>query len=404
VPRAGAMGRSSGMAALNDGANDSVNYGVERALQYDAASMPASKTCALALAPLLHDGAAAARAAHLRYTSVTRSGYTRKRSGRSFAYYDSAGHRVRHRAVVERIDSLAIPPAWRKVWISASPQAHLQATGQDARGRKQYKYHPRFRALREAAKFDHIRRFGECLPRLRAHLRGDLARRGPSKRKVAALVVELMQRTCARVGNECYAEENGSYGLTTLRNRHAQIHGAHLRLKFKGKGGKVHDVEVEDARLARNVRGCRDLPGGHLFQYAGADGRYHPLSSADINDYLRESTGETFSAKDFRTWNATVLAVRALGANQPCSTARAAKQAVKLALEAVASELGNTVAICRKSYVHPSVIGQFTAGELHARVRRAQSAARRRPVRGLRVSEAIALHWLRALPKTRALE
>jgi len=221
---------------------------------------------------------------------------------------------------------------------------------------------------------------------------------------VAALVVEIMQRTCARVGNECYAAENGSYGLTTLRDRHAKVSGATLRLKFKGKGGKIHDVALDDARLARIVRRCRELPGQRLFQYAGQDGRYHPLSSSDINDYLRENTGESFSAKDFRTWNATVLAVRALGSSAPCTTTREVKRAVKLALEGVASELGNTVTICRKSYVHPSVIAQFTAGELQRRVRRAEAAARCRPLRGLRQEEAIALYWLRALPRRRVLE
>jgi DNA topoisomerase-1 len=358
-----------------------------------------SKTSAPPLARLLHDGTAAARAAHLRYANTARPGYTRKRSGRSFAYYDSQGRRIRDRAVLDRIASLVIPPAWRNVWISASANAHIQATGQDARGRKQYKYHPRFRALREAAKFDHIRRFGERLPQLRARVRRDLGCRGPSKRKVAALVVELMQRTCARVGNECYAAENGSYGLTTLRNRHAQIHGATVRLKFKGKAGKIQDVGFDDARLARIVRSCRDLPGQHLFQYADRDGRYHPLSSSDINDYLRETTGESFSAKDFRTWNGTVLAVQALSASEPCTTARAVKRTLKLALEGVAAELGNTVAICRKSYVHPSVIGQFTAGDFGRRLRRATSTAQRRPVRGLRKPEAVTLQWLRALPR-----
>jgi DNA topoisomerase-1 len=365
--------------------------------------MTAPKASALAVAPLLHDAAAAARAAHLRYASLLQRGYTRKRSGRHFAYYDEAGHRVRDRALLERIAALAIPPAWRNVWINASPRAHIQATGHDARGRKQYRYHPRFRALREAAKFDHIRHFAEHLPALRARVRRDLRQRGSSKCKVAALIVELLQRTCARIGNECYAEENGSYGLTTLRDRHVRIRGATLRLKFRGKGGKIHDLVLRDARLARFVRRCRELPGQRLFQYADERGRYHSLSSADINEYLRDSTGESFSAKDFRTWNATVLAVCALGATEPCTTTRAVKRAIKCALEGVASELGNTVAICRKSYVHPSVIGQFTAGDLQRRVRRAESAARRHPVRGLRVQEAVALYWLRALPRWREL-
>lgn len=350
------------------------------------------------LAPLLRDPVAAARAARLRYTSLTRPGYRRVRRGKGFVYLDASGRPVTDAAVLQRIRSLAIPPAWQDVWISASPGSHIQATGRDSKGRKQYKYHPRFRALREAAKFEHISSFGESLPVLRRRLRQDLAREGLDKTKVAAAVVELMQRTCVRVGNDCYAIANGSYGLTTLRDRHARIQGAEVRFKFKGKGGKVHEVTLNDPKLARIVKRCREVPGQRLFQYLGVDGQYHPLTSSDINDYLRTVTGQPFSAKDFRTWVATVLAMHTLAAAERCSTQRAIKRAIKQALERVSGELGNTVAICRKSYVHPSVLDQYTAGELHAAVERAQREAERRPIRGLRGAEAVTVHWLRALP------
>jgi DNA topoisomerase-1 len=336
--------------------------------------------------------------ARLDYTADTHPGLSRRRRGSRFAYFDARGRQVRDQKVIGRIAALAIPPAWTDVWISASPDSHIQATGRDARGRKQYKYHTSFRALREAAKFEHILRFGERLPHLRRCLRRDLARPGLEKTKVAAAVVELMQRTCVRVGNDCYAIANQSYGLTTLRDRHARIKGAELRLKFKGKGGKVHEVALSDKKLARIVKRCRDVPGQRLFQYEGLDGRYHGVTSADVNDYLRAATGESFSAKDFRTWTATVLAVHLLSASELPSSVAAGKRSVKQALESVAAELGNTVAICRKSYVHPAVLTQYTAGELHAAVRQAMAAAQRRPVRGLRPPEVVAVHWLRALP------
>jgi DNA topoisomerase-1 len=350
------------------------------------------------LAPLLHDAVAAARAARLEYTAESQPGLSRRRKGKGFAYFDARDRRMTDPETLERIRTLAIPPAWKDVWISASPHSHIQATGRDARGRKQYKYHSRFRALRDAAKFEHILRFGERLPRLRKKLRHDLNEEGLEKTKVAAAVVELMQRTCVRVGNDCYALANHSYGLTTLRDRHAKIRGGELRLKFKGKGGKVHEVSLTDQKLARIVRRCRDVPGQRLFQYQGSDGRFHPITSADVNEYLRSSTGEPFSAKDFRTWSATVLAVHCLSGCGCPATLAAAKREVKAALERVAQELGNTVAICRKSYVHPAVIDQYTAGELSAAIQRAQAAARRRPVRGLRPAETVAVHWLRALP------
>jgi DNA topoisomerase-1 len=350
------------------------------------------------IAALLRDAGAAARAARLRYTAANEPGYTRKRRGSGFAYFDAGGRRLKNPAVIARIRALAIPPAWTQVWISQSPQGHIQATGRDARGRKQYRYHERFRATRDAAKFEHILRFGETLPRLRRALSRDLSQDGLDKSKVLAAIVELMQRTCVRVGNDCYAEANGSYGLTTLKDSHARISGAEVRFKFKGKGGKAHEVTLNDQRLARIVKRCRDVPGQRLFQYEDERGGYHPVTSSDINNYLREATGEPFSAKDFRTWAGTLLAVHVLGRAEPGATKAATARQVKRALARVSAQLGNTVAICRKSYVHPAVIDQYSSGELRASVRRAVRAAQRHPIRGLKTPEAVAVHWLRALP------
>jgi DNA topoisomerase-1 len=350
------------------------------------------------LAPLLYDAGAAARAARLKYTGSSAQGYTRRKHGRGFSFYDARGRRLVDPMTIARIRALAIPPAWKHVWISPSPRAHIQATGRDARGRKQYKYHPRFRALRDAAKYEHILRFGEKLPVLRRQLKRDLGQPGLARSKVVAALVELMQRTCVRVGNDRYATSNGSYGLTTLQDRHARIHGAELTFKFKGKSGKAHQVSLSDAKLARIVRHCRDVPGQRLFQYEGPDGQYHAVTSTDVNEYLKAVTGEPFSAKDFRTWTGTLLAVHALSACDPSLSVAASKRQVKRVLEQVSAELGNTVAICRKSYVHPAAIHQYTEGELHTAIRRAAARARRRPVRGLRQPEVVALNWLKALP------
>jgi DNA topoisomerase-1 len=347
---------------------------------------------------LLRDGKRAARAAQLEYARLEGPGYARRRRGRSFTYHDTRGRRITAPAELERIRKLAIPPAWTDVWISPSPRAHIQATGRDARGRKQYRYHERFRALRDAAKYQHVLRFGHKLPELRRKLARDARRPGLEREKVLSAVIELMQRTCIRVGNDHYARQNGSFGLTTLRDRHARIQGAKLELEFKGKSGKLHRVRVDDARLARIVRRCREVPGQRLFQYLGDDGKFHAVTSGDVNDYLREVTGEPFSAKDFRTWAGTLLAVHALAASEAAETQVARRRALKRALESVSAELGNTIAICRKSYVHPAVIEQYTTGELTRSFQAAARAARRQPVRGLRGPELVALRWLEALP------
>lgn len=352
---------------------------------------------------LLRDGARAARAARLAYARLDAPGFSRKKRGSGFSYHDERGRPIRDAGVLERIRKLAIPPAWTGVWICPSPLGHVQATGRDAKGRKQYRYHERFRALRDGAKYHHILSFGRKLPELRRSLARDSSRPGLEQRKVLSAVIELMQRTCMRVGNDEYAEQNGSYGLTTLRNRHAKIRGSELEFHFKGKSGKIHHVRLDDARLARIVRRCRDVPGQRLFQYAGDDGKFHAITSGDVNDYLRRVTGEPFSAKDFRTWAGTLLAVHALAACEPGTSLAAKRRSIKRALEDVSTELGNTIAICRKSYVHPAVIDQYTSGELVATFRRAMQSARRRPVRGLRQPECVALRWLEALPALPAL-
>jgi DNA topoisomerase I len=349
---------------------------------------------------LLRDGARAARAARLKYASLEAPGWRRRKRGKGFSYHDERGRRITDPRALARIAALAVPPAWTEVWISPSPRAHVQATGRDAKGRKQYRYHEGFRALRDNAKYLHILRFGRKLPTLRRRLANDLGKPGLGLNKVLSAVIELMQRTCMRVGNDRYAEQNGSYGLTTLRDRHARVRGSAVQLEFKGKSGKVHSIQLDDARLARIVQRCRDVPGQRLFQYAGSDGKFRAVTSGDVNDYLRRVTGEPFSAKDFRTWSGTLLAVHALAACQPCTSVSAQRREVKRALELVSAELGNTVAICRKSYVHPAVLEQYASGELPATFRKALRKARRRPVPGLRRPEAVALHWLESLPTT----
>jgi DNA topoisomerase-1 len=348
---------------------------------------------------LLQSGERAALEARLEYADLNAPGWTRKKRGKGFSYQDERGRRITSESALARIRKLAIPPAWTNVWISPSPLAHVQATGRDARGRKQYRYHERFRSLRDSAKYLHVLRFGQKLPELRRILARDAKRPGLEQEKVLSAVIELMQRTCMRVGNDRYVEENGSYGLTTLRDRHARIRGSKLEFQFRGKSGKLHHVQLDDARLARIVRRCRDVPGQRLFQYVAPDGTFRAVTSGDVNEYLRRHTGEPFSAKDFRTWAGTLMAVHALAASEPGTSLTAKRREVKRALEGVSAELGNTIAICRKSYVHPAVIDQYTTGELASSFEAAKRRASRRPVRGLRQPEVVALRWLEALPR-----
>jgi DNA topoisomerase-1 len=309
------------------------------------------------------DPADAAASGRLRHVTDRAPGITRQRAGKGFRYRAADGSFVRSPQTLARIRSLAIPPAWTHVWICALPSGHLQAVGRDARGRKQYRYHPRWRAVRDETKYARLAAFGRALPSIRRRVHEDMRRAGLPREKVLATVVGLLETTLIRVGNEEYARQNGSYGLTTLRAKHVRVNGARVRLQFVGKGGKPHVVDLDDRRLARVVRRCRELPGHELFQYVDEDGRRQSLDSADVNAYLREISGQAFTAKDFRTWGGTVLAAAALRGLEPGSPTRARKQIVQ-AVATVAQQMRNTPAICRKSYIHPAIFEAFEASAL----------------------------------------
>ena len=309
------------------------------------------------------DPVESAKDAGLRYVTDESPGITRRRSGRGFVYFNARGRRLTDPRKLAWIRGLAIPPAWTDVWICSSRNGHLQATGRDARGRKQYRYHPDWRGQRDEVKYDRLIAFGTALPRIRRRVARDLRRPGLPRERVLAAVVRLLEKTGARVGNEEYARDNSSFGLTTLRDRHARVGSKRIRFSFRGKGGKAAEVEVSDARLARIVGRCQDLPGQELFAYLDEEGEVRPVGSDDVNDYLREISGQDFSAKDFRTWAGTLLAARALAGQDPGATPAAAKREVVRAIEKVAEWLGNTAAVSRKAYVHPSVIAAHLEGK-----------------------------------------
>jgi len=317
---------------------------------------------------------AAVMSAGLHYVSSEAGGILRRRHGKGFSYIGPDGRVLRDRGEIERIRTLAIPPAWTDVWICPDPSGHLQATGFDARGRKQYRYNAEFRALRESAKFEHILVFARVLPIIRERVRRDMARHGLPRERVLATVVHLLETTLARVGNKDYARANGSFGLTTLRNPHVQVSSTELRFRFKGKSGKIWNLKVMDRRVARIVRACQELPGQQLFQYLDADGEIQDITSSDVNAYLREISDREITAKDFRTWAGTVMAATELQAAGPPVTQAAAKRTIRAAIAAVAERLGNTVAICRKCYVHPSVVEAYAAGELRLAIREEANA------------------------------
>ncbi|MBE2286586.1 MAG: DNA topoisomerase IB [Prosthecobacter sp.] len=305
---------------------------------------------------------AAARQAGLRYVSDQSPGIRRIAAGKGrFVFRQPGGGRISAKDA-DRIRRLAIPPAWTEVWICPLENGHVQATGRDARGRKQYRYHERWRIIRDEAKFDRVLDFGEALPRIRRCVAAHLKRPGMDRCKVMATIIRLLERTLIRVGNDEYARQNGSYGLTTLRNHHAKIRGAQIVFEFKGKSGKRHRVGVQDARLARLVRRCQELPGQELFGYVDDHGVVRDVSSGDVNDYLREIAGSDFSAKDFRTWAGTVMAASALRELGGCQSARQAKRNIIQVVERVSRALGNTPAICRRCYVHPAVLDGYLAG------------------------------------------
>ena len=331
----------------------------------DEQSRTARASRALAAAPLAaSDPDASAAAAGLRYVNDGRLPGIRRLGRRRARYVDPDGRAVSDRQVLARIRSLAIPPAWTDVWICPNDRGHLQATGRDARGRKQYRYHPRWRGVRDEVKYGRLLEFAAALPKLRDRIAADLRRTTLSREKVIATVVALLEKTLIRVGNEEYARANRSYGLTTMRNRHAKVKGASLRFEFRGKSGIVHTIGVHDARLARIVKACRDLPGYELFQYVDKEGGRCGIGSADVNDYVRDVCGEAFTAKDFRTWAGTVLVARALADAPVPSSAAAGRRATVRAIESAAMRLGNTVAVCRNSYVHPAVLEGYLEGDV----------------------------------------
>jgi len=313
---------------------------------------------------LYKDPVQSAKEAGLRYVTDNVPGLKRESAGKGFRYRDPSGKIIHNRQILARINSLAIPPAWADVWICPDPTGHLQATGRDDRGRKQHRYHPHWREVRDQTKYTKMIAFAKVLPQIRGRIAKDLKLPGLPRNKVLATVVRLLEVSLIRVGNEEYARENDSFGLTTLRNRHVDVNGSTLRFHFRGKSGKQHEVDIRDRRIAKIVKTCQDLPGQELFEYIDDSGKRQDVKSSDVNDYLREICGEDFTAKDFRTWAGTVLGALALGGLEGFGSQREAKKNVAQAVASVAQRLGNTPAVCRKCYVHPDVIAAYLDGSL----------------------------------------
>jgi DNA topoisomerase-1 len=342
------------------------------------------------------DSREAAEAAGLVYVSTDDPGLSRRRAGKGFGYRNPAGHRVLDSAVLQRIRALAIPPAWTRVWISADPDGHIQAVGYDDRGRRQYRYHAKFREVREGVKYEHMVAFAEALPRVRRRVAADMTAPGLGRAKVLATVVHLLETTMIRIGNPAYARQNGSFGLTTLLNRHVQVEGSDLRFHFKGKSGKVWRLGVRDRRIARIVRSCQELPGQHLFQYLDEAGERQSVTSADVNAYLKDVGGADITAKDFRTWTGTVLAAGALAEFEMADSVSRAKKNVTQAIERVAARLGNTPTICRKCYVHPEIVSAYLGGSLLLEIRNDSDGPLPDTFETLRPEETAVLSFLRA--------
>ena len=332
------------------------------------------------------------------YTSDAQPGYKRQRIRGTFHYLKPSGARIVDPRELQRIRKLAIPPAYADVWICPLEEGHLQATGRDARGRKQYRYHARWREARDASKYHRTVEFAGFLPKLRARVRADLRRKGMPRAKVIAAVVRLLEASLIRVGNEEYARSNGSFGLTTLNSHHVRVSGPRLRFRFRGKSGKFHDIQLDDARLARIVRRCQELPGQALFQYVGDDGATENISSGDVNDYIRQTTSADFSAKDFRTWAGSVLAAEALFRVGPARTETIRKHRIAAAIADVSEQLRNTPSVCRKCYVHPAVIEAYERGTL-----KLPTLEHIRAKTGLSPNERALLRMLRAYERERGL-
>ena len=345
------------------------------------------------------DPVASAKEAGLRYVSDEQPGIRRQSKGRDFQFLNASGRRIKDENDLRRIRKLAIPPAWTDVWICPDPNGHVQATGRDARGRKQHRYHARWREVRDENKYNRMIDFANALPRIRKRTAKDLAKSGLPIEKVLATVVRILETGVIRIGNEEYAKQNNSFGLTTMRDRHVRIRGGAMRFEFRGKSGKLHKIELNDPRLAKVVKGCQDIPGQELFQYLADDGERRRISSTDVNTYLREITGGDFTAKDFRTWAGTVLAAMALREVEKCDTKAQQKKNIVKAIETVAAKLGNTPTICKKCYIHPFVLDAYTDGTLLAQAaeQRARSGKN-----GLNSDEAMVLRLLKARLKAQA--
>ncbi|HEX3872491.1 MAG TPA: hypothetical protein VHV77_18730 [Pirellulales bacterium] len=343
---------------------------------------------------MVPDPVVSAKEAGLRYVSDEGPGIRRRRHGRGFEYHNGDGERIRDAETLARIRSLVIPPAWTDVWICPLENGHLQATGRDARRRKQYRYHPKWREVRDESKYDKCVAFARALPRIRRRVARDLKRRGLRREKVLAVVVRLLETTLIRVGSDDYARSNHSYGLTTMRDKHATVRGTRIRFEFRGKSGKEHEIDVHDPRLARIVLRLQDLPGEELFQYIDADGQVCDIGSSDVNDYLRDISGDHFTAKDFRTWAGTSLAAQALQEFESFDSKAAAKRNVTRAIERVAEQLGNTTAVCRKCYVHPEVINAYMDRTLVETLKQLAEKEMRQQLHSLSPEEAAVLSFL----------
>lgn len=347
-------------------------------------------------------GRHSAKSAGLRYTTDQETGIRRARAGQGFEYLGPGGRRVRNAATLTRIASLALPPAWTEVWICPDPRGHLQAVGRDARGRKQYRYHPKWREVRDEAKYNRMIAFGQALPKIRRRVHRDLRRQGLPREKVLAAVVRLLELTALRVGNQVYANRNKSYGLTTIHHRHARVGGKTITFDFRGKSGKRRRVDVEHPLLSQIVRKCQELPGQDLFQFVDEDGTIRDISSGDVNDYLADTTGQSFTAKDFRTWTGTVLAALALREFESIESKASAKKNLVRPIEQVAERLGNTPSICKKCYIHPVILESYLDGALIAALRKTAEGMMRTSLSRLRPEEAAVIALLQQRLKQEA--
>lgn len=356
------------------------------------AKLPSARRNGEAPADLESDGIEAAKSAGLVYVSDDRAGIRRVGAAPKFRYVGSDQRTISDGITLARIKRLAIPPAWTEVWICSKHNGHLQATGRDARGRKQYRYHPHWRQVRDESKYNRMVDFAKALPKLRTRIEADLKKTGLPKEKVLATVIKILETGLIRVGNDEYARTNKSFGLTTMQDRHVDVNGSTIRFQFRGKSGKYHQIDIEDRRLAKIVAHCQAIPGQELFQYVGDDGKPHDITSTDVNEYLREITKSDFTAKDFRTWGGTVLAAVALQEFQQCETKKEAKRNLVRAIEAVAQRLGNTPSICKKCYVHPEIMNSYLDGTMIDTFKK--RAAQMRALRGLRAEENAVLGFL----------